>query len=65
MGCIFWEQQQDAANAVACFMQAYQIFTQIGSPNAKVPERYLNNIKEMIGEPAFDALVHSLGRVDS
>jgi hypothetical protein len=61
MGSIFWQQKQDVANAVACFMQAYQIFIQIGSPNAKVTESWLNTIKDEIGEEAFKAIVSAQG----
>ena len=57
MGCIFWEQQHDAASAVACFMQAYQIFTKIGSPTASNTESWLAVIIEAIGEAKFKAIL--------
>jgi tetratricopeptide (TPR) repeat protein len=61
MGCLFWEQKQDVENAVACFMQAHQIFKQIGSSKAQVSENYLYDIKATIGDAAFEALVRGLG----
>jgi tetratricopeptide (TPR) repeat protein len=61
MGSIFWEQQQDAASAVGCFVQAYQILTQIGSPNARETESWLNHIKGTIGEEALKAILAAQG----
>jgi tetratricopeptide (TPR) repeat protein len=60
MGDIFWKQKQDAKRAIACFMQSYQIFKQIGSPNVKYPEGYLTNIIETIGEAQFEAILAEL-----
>jgi tetratricopeptide (TPR) repeat protein len=57
MGAIYFNQKKDMTNAIACFMQSYQILEQIGSPNAKVPESYLNAIIEQIGEEEFKAIV--------
>jgi tetratricopeptide (TPR) repeat protein len=61
MGCIFWKQKQNVKSAITCFIQAYQTFIQIGSPDAMVPESWLNLIKETIGEAAFTAIVRAQG----
>jgi tetratricopeptide (TPR) repeat protein len=63
MGCIFWEQQQDTKRAVACFIKAYQIFKQIGSPNTKKPKNWLNIIHKAIGAARYEAIVSGLGGV--
>lgn len=57
MGGIYWKQQQNAANAIACFIQSYQINDKLGSPNVKYPMAYLNGIKGAIGEAAFEAIL--------
>jgi tetratricopeptide (TPR) repeat protein len=64
MGAIFWEQQQNAKQAVPCFIQAYQKFNQIGSPNVQHTERYLEDIHAAIGAARFDAIVSAQGGVE-
>jgi tetratricopeptide (TPR) repeat protein len=64
IGGLFWEQKQEAALAIACFMQAYLILTQIGSPDARIPESWLYGINDAIGEDAFKAIVSEQGGVE-
>ncbi len=59
MGAIFIEQAQDYERAVPLLMNAYQIFTQIGSPDAKAPAGYLNHIIEQIGEERFHQILNN------
>ena len=42
-------------------MQSYQILQQIGSPNSKVPGRYLKDIIERIGESRFKKIIETEG----
>ncbi len=61
MGAIYWNQKNEVESAIGAFVKAYQIFTQIGSPNARAPESYLNAIIESIGEARFQEIVARLG----
>ena len=61
MGDIYLNQQNDIESAVKAFLQSYQIFQQIGSPNSKVPESYLKDIIERIGEARFNKIIGTEG----
>jgi len=61
MGDIYLNQQNDIESAVKAFLQSYQIFQQIGSPDSKVPESYLKNIMERIGEARFKKIIGTEG----
>ncbi len=61
MGDIYLNQQNDIEKATLAFLQSYQIFQKIGSPNSSVPESYLGAIKEHIGEAAFQAIIAKMG----
>jgi hypothetical protein len=56
MGGILFERN-DFEGAAPYFIQAYQIFYQIGSPNAKVPKSYLQSIIERIGEAKYQEII--------
>ncbi len=60
MGAIYWNQKKEVENAIWAFWQAYQIFKQIGSPDVKVPEGYLVEIIEAIGEARFQEILAQL-----
>jgi tetratricopeptide (TPR) repeat protein len=61
MGAIFWKNKKDATRAISSFMQSYQIFLQIGSPDIKYPTDYLNDIIEVIGKASFEDILLELG----
>jgi hypothetical protein len=52
MGAMLYEQNR-YEEAVSLLMHAYQILQKTGSPNVKVPERYLTAISERIGEAKY------------
>jgi len=60
MGAIYLNQQNDIESAVKAFLQSYQILQQIGSPNSKVPERYLSHIKERIGAVKYQEIISNI-----
>ena len=60
MGDIYLNQQNDIESAVKAFLQSYQIFQQIGSPNSKVPESYLSHIKERIGAVKYQEIISNI-----
>lgn len=53
MGILVWEKLGKIEKAIPMFMEAYSIFSQIGSPNKEVAESYLNGILQEIGEERF------------
>ncbi|MCB0846175.1 MAG: tetratricopeptide repeat protein, partial [Bacteroidetes bacterium] len=57
---ILYKQKKQTEAAIPLFLEAYQIFHKIGSPNEKVPLSYLNRIIEEIGEERFQAIIQKL-----
>ena len=60
LGALYWEHYQDVERAIPLLMVAYNLFTEMGSPNAKAPVNYLNAIIAQIGEERFMQIIRSL-----
>ena len=68
MAVIVFQHQGKPEEALPMFIQAYQIFKQIGSPNEQVPIPYLQVILLKIGGQRFNAISAQHGfdlRVDA
>jgi len=59
MGAMLYEQNR-YEEAVPLLIHAYQIFQKTGSPNVKVPERYLTAINERIGEAKYEEILSKM-----
>ncbi|MEZ4829856.1 MAG: tetratricopeptide repeat protein [Bacteroidia bacterium] len=57
MAAIIFQQQGKPEEALPLFIQSYSIFRQIGSPNEKIPERFISDIKAQIGEARFQEII--------
>jgi tetratricopeptide (TPR) repeat protein len=53
MGCFYFEVQRQAERALPLFIEAYQIFSNIGSPHTKTTEKYLDLISKQIGKKRY------------
>ncbi|MDX1908456.1 MAG: tetratricopeptide repeat protein [Bacteroidia bacterium] len=60
MATIVFQQQDKPEEALPLFLQSYQLFKQIGSPNEKVPMSYLQAIREQLGPARYQEILQSL-----
>ena len=59
LGLTYYEQYQDLETAIPLLIRAYNLFKEIGSPNANVPESYLITIIKQIGKERFSQIIQS------
>ena len=60
MATIVFQQQDKPEEALPLFLQSYQIFKQIGSPNEQTPAKYLEQIKQQLGPARYQEILQSL-----
>ncbi|AUD03699.1 tetratricopeptide repeat protein [Spirosoma pollinicola] len=60
MGAIYFNVDQNIDKAFPLLLRAFNIFVEIGSPNAEITRGYLDRTQEQIGEEKFNQIVQSI-----
>ena len=57
---ILFKHQHQPEEALPLFWEAYQVLEQLGSPQAEVPRRYLEDIEKQVGPTRYQQLLDAL-----
>jgi tetratricopeptide (TPR) repeat protein len=60
IAAILYKQKKDFDTIIPLFWEAFQSFQKTGSPQAKIPQEFLNKIKSEIGEKRYQEIINNI-----